>query len=168
MTATAPPEPAVEPQSSGGRGPVAAILLLAVAWCVGLGSLVLTAANPIVVNRVQILHADVVAEGTWIPGPSPTLDVQRVWKGALPPGRITVTGTLPEQRIVDAVIVPLSLDAAGPWRVTGGKLSNPPTHQEQGAPPVPSDVRPVVYPATEEVRQQLRDWLGSPPEPVVP
>jgi hypothetical protein len=168
VTANAPSDLAVESKTAGRRGPVAAIVLLAVAWCVALGALVLLAANPIVVNRVQILHADVVAEGLWLPGKTPALDVQRVWKGTLPPGRIAVTGTLPEQKIVDSVIVPLSLDAAGPWRVTSGNLANPPLHPETGAVPLPATIRPVVYPATDEVRKQLWELLGSPPEPPAP
>jgi hypothetical protein len=127
-----------------------------------LGGLVLTAANPIVVNRVQVLHADVVAQGQWISGDTPQLDVQTLWKGELPLGRHPISGLLPEQRIEGEVIAPLSRLRDGSLVITGGKLANPPHDFQSGQVPAVSTVRPVVYPASEDVQSQLRDLLDEP------
>jgi hypothetical protein len=145
------------------RGPALAILALAGAWCGTLLGLVLAAANPIVVNRVQILHAEVVAEGQWSPGRPPQLAVRRVWKGTLEPGTIAVVGALPEQSISGAVIVPLSRNRDGVWTVSGGVLANPPRETRSEWFPVPAEVRPLVYPASKEVERQLRELLPDAP-----
>ncbi|MDZ4686891.1 MAG: hypothetical protein SH850_17595 [Planctomycetaceae bacterium] len=145
------------------RGPVPIIICLAVAWCLVLLGLVLTAANPIVVNQVQILHADAIVQGRWIPGQPPQVDVQRVWKGSLPLGRQSVSGHLPEQQIVGEVIVPLSRLRNGALVVSGGELSNPAHDPQSRLLPARSTVRPLVYPATDDVLRQLRDLVGDPP-----
>jgi hypothetical protein len=147
---------------SASRGPVFAILVLAITWCLVLAGLVLTAANPIVVNPVQILHADIVAQGQWISGEMPEIDAQTMWKGELAEGRHPVGGMLPEQRIRNDVIAPLTRLRDGRLIVTGGKLANPPRDPHSGVIPVPSTIRPVVYPATDDVLRQLRELLGEP------
>ncbi|HUQ70634.1 MAG TPA: hypothetical protein VM165_13985 [Planctomycetaceae bacterium] len=144
------------------RGPVPIIFCLAIAWCLALLGLVLTAANPIVVNPVQILHADDVVQGQWIPGQPPQVDVQRVWKGSLPTGRQSVSGQLPEQHIVGEVIVPLLRSRNGTLVVSGGELANPARDPQSNLLPARSTVRPLVYPATDDVLRQLRDLVGEP------
>jgi hypothetical protein len=166
VTVAAPP-PITLPASqatgaAASRGFAMIIGGLALAWCLVLGGLVLTAANPIVVNRVQILHADAVVQGVWIPGDSPQIDVQTVWKGSVPLGRRRVSGWLPEQRIAGEVIVPVQQSADGGLVVVGGELANPARDPMSGLPSAHSKVRPVVYPVTDDVLRQLRALVGEP------
>jgi len=158
------PAAPVAPAEPVHRGPKIAVWLLAAAWCGVLAGLVTVSANPVVVNRVQMLHADVVAQGVWIPGPPAELDVQRTWKGTLAVGRIGVHGALPEQTIAGEVIVPLSRRRDGQWQITGGVLSNPVQQADRDRLPEASEVRPLVYPATADVIRQIEALLprGTP------
>lgn len=143
------------------RIPVAVIVTLAVVWCAVLAGLVLTAANPIVLNPVQFWHAEVVVQGQWIPGRPSQIDVQRTWKGDIPQGKLTVHGGLPEQNVSAEVVVPLSRDRDGRWMVTGGVLLNPLRDHTAHKSPVQATVRPVIYPATADVLRQLPAMLDQ-------
>lgn len=150
------------PPSPGGRGPVVAIAAGGLAWVGVLAWLVLQSANPVVVNRVQIRHADVIVQGTWDAHPSPPqLTVERTWKGTLEAKTIRVRQ--PEGvNVSRRVIVPLTRISPDLYEVTQGELTNPPELHPlpPGIEPVTSVVRPEVYPSTDDVARQIEALLS--------
>lgn len=150
-----------------GRGPAWIIFAGALAWIGVLLVLVLSAANPVVVNRAQVLDADVIVLGEWQPGPTPRLTVERTWKSTLAEPSVEVRpldGASPRGR----VIVPLTRVSSRLFTVTHGRLPNPPEHPAAGRMPreiATAEVRPQVYPATDAVIRQLEAFLSPPNNP---
>ncbi len=157
MTVAAVAEP--QPIANHGRW---VIWLLGAVWVVLLAALLTLTANPLVVNRTQILNADTVVVATWtVPGKSLTID--RVLKGTSPsqplaaPDEWPVTAPKTGQQVL-----PLSRTERQGWRITSGELPNPQSGKnfDPTRPPAyPSKVRPSVYPATPDVEQQIEQLL---------
>lgn len=159
----------------GKRWPaVAAILLMACLWIAILGAMVWNSSNPVVVNRVQVLNADAIVEGSWQTGDPVQLEVSQVHKGELEPVVLELNGPYPLQIPAGPVIVPVTKIRTGAghvkYQITQGKLPNFPSHSGSDIDrtrPLPdaytSEVRPVVYPASKATMDQLQqiwEWKG--------
>jgi hypothetical protein len=158
----------VPPPAPVRRGPVVAIAIIGLAW-VGLLAwfvfawFVLQSANPVVVNRVQVQHADVIVQGLWQADSPPRLTVERTWKAKLDAQSVRVRqpeGISPSGR----VIVPLTRISPDLYEVTHGELANLPEHglPPQDAETVISLVRPQAYPDTGDVIRQIEALLSQP------
>lgn len=139
------------------RSPLCVIAVVAGGWVVALGSLVVWTANPPVVNRAQVLAADVIVLGAWQEGKPPQLAVERTWKGDLVEKTISVQ-VPPGVRLQGRSVVPLTRISSNLFTITQGRLPNPPEQfgrSEVSALETTSEVRPFVYPATDAVLRQL-------------
>jgi hypothetical protein len=130
-----------------------------VVWIAVLAALVFTSSNPVVVNRAQVLSSSVIAIGHRDPQKPDEFVVTTVWQGAVPAERITVRDW-PEICPDGEIVVPLLRIPNQGFRVTQGELPNPPLRV--GKPVEAAMVRPLVYPATEEVLGQITSLVGPP------
>jgi hypothetical protein len=157
-----PAPPAPEPRASRLGLASVAIAAVALAWIAALAVLVVQSANPVIVNRVQVWHADVIVLGVWQPGDPPQLSVERTWKTPLEAKSVGVRaarGVTTSGR----AIVPLTRISRDLYEVTQGELLNLPERRRTGdktEEPEPSHVRPLVYPATDDVIAQLEALLS--------
>lgn len=147
----------------------AAILCIAVAWVGILAALVATSANPVVLNRTQILAAPYIAQGVWQPGDPAKLTVTRMWKGELSRTKessatLLIAKPFPVALPPGEVLVPLSpVDTSlTTFQITHGPLLNRGKTSQEG---MVVEVRPLVYPATADALAQLAELLPpAPPE----
>ncbi|HET6425874.1 MAG TPA: hypothetical protein VFG20_19445 [Planctomycetaceae bacterium] len=146
--------------ASSGTGARVAVFAAGAAWVAVLGALVLTSANPVVVNRAQILSSSLIAIGHRDPQKPDQLVITRLLLGAEPAREITVRDW-PEICPPGEIIVPLVRVPNEGFRVTQGELPNPPAKIGQNAEA--ALVRPLVYPATDEVIAQVADLVGVAP-----
>ncbi len=149
MTAQAAqtPGPPAVARSSSRRLLIAAIVLVA-AWWIVLSLLALFTANPITLNRDQILRADAVVTATVDQSPSAgRVTVTRVWKGDRQLGGILVENLRQAgARAGRTYLLPLSHVDDRADRVTATTIPGGP---------------PLIYPATAEAEQQLTQILTS-------
>lgn len=143
------------------RSPLCVIAVVVGGWVAALGSLVVWTANPPVVNRAQVLAADVIVLGEWQDGSPPQLAVEQTFKGKLVEKRITLQAP-PGIRYKGRLVVPLTRISSNLFTITQGRLPNPP--EQFGTSGVTSlattsEVRPFVYPATDTVLQQIDSLL---------
>ena len=115
----------------------------AVAWWLALVAMAIFTANPITLNRDQILRADFVVTGTVDETQPHTLIVDKEWKKKAGLRQVTVenldeTGARPGR----TYLVPLSKDVNGRYFVTETK-----------------DERLLIYPAEDEAVEQLEAIL---------
>jgi hypothetical protein len=127
------------------RGPLIFASALAITWCAILIAMAWLTADPITLNRDQILRADFVITGRVASDPAAgEVSVLREWhKNAL-------SGTIHVENLGDVrvrtgqiYLMPLSHAAAG-YRITEARLANSAL---------------LVYPATEEAVGQLEQIL---------
>lgn len=144
---------------------------LALLWCVVLGTLVFTSANPVVLNPAQIAAAQVIVQGEWVAASPPQLQVHKVWKGQLAADAIVIQGTIPVAQVTGEVLVPLSRIPGGTatsqsFQITQGGLENHPRNVPPGTPElgIVAEVLPLVYPATSESLAQLQQLLEADAE----
>ena len=116
-----------------------------VAWYVVLICLAALTANPARLNRDQILRADYVITSTLPVRAVQNLVAEKEWKSGAALGRITIDN-LDDVGFYDAAkyLVPLTGKPGAPFRVTPTRLV---------------DNRPLVYQATPESIEQLRQIL---------
>jgi hypothetical protein len=122
----------------------AALALIAVAWCAALAWLALATANPVTLNRRQILEADVVITARIEDRAAGKCRVVQHWKGTPVPDELVVSG-----------LKETAVHGDGEWilplqKVRGG--------YEVLASALPSRAR-LVYPATDEAMEQLRGMV---------
>lgn len=158
------PAPAKSPESRPARrGPVFGIAAVALAWVVALAVLVACSANPVVVNRAQIWHADTIVLGAWDARDPSRLNVERTWKTPLAADSIAVSKA-PTSRLHERMIVPVTRLAQNQFEVTQGVLLNPLERRPVGAKPKEprhAEVQPLMYPATEDVIRQIEALLSA-------
>jgi hypothetical protein len=129
------------------RGPLIAIVILSVAWIVTLIVMAWLTANPVALNRDQILRADDVITGKVESEPRlGEVSVVRDWK------KQVLKGTIHVENLDDArahkgetYVIPLAPAATG-YRVPEARLAN-------GAV--------LIYPATPPAIEQLEAILGD-------
>lgn len=144
------------PSGNSARGVVIAAGL---AWVLVLLVLVFASSNPVVVNRTQILSSSVIAVGHRDPAKPDVLVVSRLILGAVPEERVVVHGW-PELCPAGEIVVPLMRIPNEGLTVTQGELPNPP--QKVGVEAVVAVVRPLVYPATQTVFDQITSLVAAP------
>lgn len=121
---------------------VCAITAAAVYWT-ALIIMALTTANPVTLNRHQILQAEMVVIGRVDSLPKGTVTVEEVWGGDLDAETITVeTLRAAGARTGERYLLPL-------------QTVGPPNLYSVVATPLPSGDR-LIYPATTEALEQLR------------
>lgn len=121
-------------------------VLIALAWCAALACLVLTSANPVTLNRRQILDAAAVVTVQISDRQSGVCQVTRQWSGAPLPGQITV------QQLNET-----SATADGEWILPLEARND----QLKVLPSLlPSGAR-LVYPATPDAVRQLETILAD-------
>lgn len=117
---------------------------IAVAWWVVLVAMVLFSANPITVNREQILDSHYVVTGK-LSDAGNSIVVEREWKRDAKLEIVSVEHLdRTEVKAGKSFIVPLRIVRRGEYQVTPSRLPN---HA------------PLVYPATEEAMGQLKKIL---------
>ncbi|MBL8851510.1 MAG: hypothetical protein JNG89_17635 [Planctomycetaceae bacterium] len=117
-----------------------AIAIIAIAWCAALTWLVLATANPVTLNRRQILDADAVVTAQLVDPATGTCRIVRQWNGPMLPNEIVV-----------AYLDETAVRAGGDWILPLVKIGDQP---EVLASSLRSHAR-FVYPATPEVLEQL-------------
>jgi len=122
--------------------------VLAAAWGLSLALLALFTANPVMLNREQILASPYVVTGTVAGDPSKgQVSVEREWKKHALAGTITVDNLAAAgARSGIAYLIPLSRPDDA-FRVTETPFSN-------GSP--------LIYPATPDALKQLQAILAHP------
>lgn len=150
----------IRPASSAPVWLRAVLAVCVIGWIAWLAGLAVETANPVALNRAQILAADVVVEGRWLDFPRGRLGVDRVWKRPMIPREITIR-ELPFQGVPQEgpVLLPLTRIGKTDFRLTGGVLPNPPAFDgpdlREG-----SKVRPIGYPATISAVRELEQILN--------
>ncbi len=115
-------------------------------WVIGLGVLSLLTANPVTLNRDQILEATDVLTAVVEDVEVGRVGVDKSWKNAVRDEQLTLINlreTKPASR--QRLLIPVTLTSKG-WQITPSKLPHEP---------------PLVYPATEESERQLRHLLKA-------
>ena len=113
-------------------------------WVIGLGVLSFLTANPVTLNRDQILEATDVLTAVVEDVEVGRVGVEKTWKNAVRDEQLTLINlreTKPASR--QRLLIPVTLTGKG-WQITPSKLPREP---------------PLVYPATEESERQLRHLL---------
>jgi hypothetical protein len=144
--AVPPLSPSAAP-SRPSRGPLLVAAALTVAWCAILIVMAWLTANPVTLNRDQILRADFVVTGK-VESDTATgeVSVSREWK------KNALTGAIHVENLEDAqaqrgatYLLPLSHSSTG-YRVTPARLANSAA---------------LVYPATPAAIDQLEKILAD-------
>jgi hypothetical protein len=145
-----PAEPAAAPTEASSRRSsrrlLAVAAIIAALWWCSLALMAAFTANPVTLNREQILRSDAVVTGTVDTGRG-SVEVQKQWKGdalakTLEIGRLKETGA----RDGRTYLVPLEKEPSGGYDVTRSRLPN-------------ND--PLIYPATTEAIAQLERLLSE-------
>ncbi len=115
-------------------------------WVLGLGLLSFLTANPVTLNRDQILESTNVLTAVVEDIEVGRVRVEKSWKGAIADEQLTLSN-LPETKPVarQRLLIPVTFTRPQ-WLVTPSKLPRGP---------------PLVYPATEESERQLRHLLKT-------
>jgi hypothetical protein len=141
-----PPSPTAEPPA---HHPILLItaIVLSVAWWIALGTMAALTANPVVLNREQVLRAPCVVTATVVDDPnSGQLQIKEEWKGDAPKGTISVPNlSATGAKRGGTYLVPLSRTSDG-FEVSRTLLPNFP---------------PMIYPATPEAIDQLKRILAA-------
>jgi hypothetical protein len=145
----APPLSRADPASSPSRGRLLLIAFVAIAWGAILIVMACLTANPVTLNRDQILRADLIITGkVESETASGEVSVSREWT------RNGLTGTIHVENLDDAhvrrgetYLLPLSPASTG-YRVTDARLTN---------------AAALAYPATPTAIEQLEQILADRP-----
>lgn len=115
-------------------------------WIVGLGVLSLLTANPVTLNRDQILESTDVLTAVVKDAEYGEVRVEKSWKNVVQEDELELFNLRKTSPSVGArLLIPVSSSRTG-WRVTLSKLPSEP---------------PLVYPVTEESERQLRHLLKN-------
>lgn len=140
------PDSTAPREASSARQRFALAAAFAGLWLIGLGVLSFLSANPITLNREQVLSATDVLTAVVEEPRAETVRVEKSWKGAVSEDRLALSNLqATNPRAGDRLLIPVSRSRGG-WRVTLSKLPNEP---------------PLVYPATAESEGQLRQLLKA-------
>ena len=119
---------------------------LTVVWCLGLFILAATTANPVTVNRKQVLRAAYVVTATVTNSERGALKIEKEWKTAATLKSITVDNLdKTNAETGRTYLIPLSKAGKNQFRVTESDFANR---------------QPLIYPATAEAVEQLKRVLN--------
>jgi hypothetical protein len=135
-----------EPRRGRGARTVFVPVLVFAAWLLALIGLTVATANPITLNRQQILDADLVIEASITNAATGECSIKKSW----PERIVDTTMTLPELRSMSlnegqSYLLPLTVSDDGGYRLA------------RTPPPLS---RPLIYAATADSRAQLAAILG--------
>ena len=140
------PDSTAPREASSARQRFALAAVFAGLWLIGLGVLSFLSANPITLNRDQVLSATDVLTAVVEDPKAETVHVEKSWKGAVSDDHLALSNLHATKPAAgDRLLIPVSRSRGG-WRVTLSKLPNEP---------------PLVYPATPESEGQLRKLLKA-------
>ena len=140
------PDSTAPREASSAKKRFALATVLAGLWVAGLGVLSFLSANPITLNREQVLSATDVLTAVVEEPRAETVRVEKSWKGAVSEDQLALSNLSATKTAAgDRLLIPVSKSRDG-WRVTLSKLPNEP---------------PLVYPATPESETQLRQLLKA-------
>lgn len=146
MVRTDSPQDAAAQNVSHDRRWFALVASLTVLWVIGLGVLSLLTANPVTLNRDQILESTDVLTVVVKDAFYGEVHVEKSWKNVIHEGEIELHNLHETSPSVGArLLIPVS-SSRKDWRVTLSKLPGNP---------------PLVYPVTEESERQLRHLLKN-------
>jgi hypothetical protein len=148
VEANIPNVPADTPTRARRRWLIA--LGIALGWFIVLGLLATFTANPVTLNRDQILRSEVVVTGTVVDASQALVKVDQAWKGRDVPAELRIENlAVTGARANEQYIFPISISRTGErrYRVTESRLPNE---------------APLIYPATEEALAMLRGVLEVP------
>lgn len=115
-------------------------------WVLGLGVLSFLTANPVTLNRDQILEATDVLTAVIDDAKDGHVRVEKSWKGKVFDERLTLSNLSETNPVANQrLLIPVTF-APPNWLVTPSKLPREP---------------PLVYPVTEESERQLRHLLKN-------
>lgn len=121
---------------------------LVVLWVIGLGVLSILTANPVTLNRDQILESDDVLTAIVEDAKVGRVRIEKSWKDnvEVPTEQLTLKN-LGASRVTsrERLLIPI-VRSRHEWQVTPTKLPNEP---------------PLVYPVSEESERQLRQLLKT-------
>ncbi len=118
---------------------------LAGLWVLGLGVLSFLTANPVTLNRDQILEATDVVTAVVIVAEY-RVRIEKSWKDVVHEDELELVNLIETRSSFgDRLLIPVTSSRKG-WQVTLSKLPGEP---------------PLVYPATEESERQLRQLLKN-------
>lgn len=145
MRTDSPDRSAAQTPSAIGTRLVVAVFLAA-AWVIVLGVMSVLTANPVTLNRAQILEAAEILTVQVEDARSGLVRVEKSWKGAIDDDQLRLRNlNETAARSGDRLLVPVSAVSDG-WIITRSKLPGDP---------------PLVYPASEDAEQQLRRLLNE-------
>ena len=140
------PDSTAPREASSARQRFALAAAFAGLWLIGLGVLSILTANPITLNRDQVLSATDVLTAVVEDAKAGSVRVEKSWRGAVSEDHLALSNlSATKPAAGDRLLIPVSRSRGG-WRVTLSKLSNEP---------------PLVYPATPESEGQLRQLLKA-------
>jgi hypothetical protein len=115
-------------------------------WLIALAVLSILTANPITLNRDQILESTDVVTAVVDDLPTGRVRIEKSWKVAVDDKQLTLSNlreVAPQLR--QRLLIPVTQTGKG-WQITSSKLPHGP---------------PLVYPVTEESERQLRQLLKN-------
>lgn len=115
-------------------------------WVFGLGVLSFLTANPVTLNRDQILESTDVLTAVVEDANDGQIRVEKSWKDVIHEDKLTLFNLRETNPSVgERLLIPVTSAQKG-WRVTRSKLPHEP---------------PLIYPVTEESERQLRHLLKN-------
>lgn len=141
--------PGVAPPSPIAKRLLLAAAALLVLWVVSLALLAFATANPVTLNREQILHSPFLVTATVISRKDGLVKVSREWKhGAGLPKETVRLENLEEAGVREGVeyVIPVTKKIDGRLFVTETRLPNG---------------RPLVYPATNDAVEEIEALLAE-------
>lgn len=154
--ATSPPDASQAPPRGGttAGGVLRAAAVTAAVWWAALGLLAIGTANPVTLNRAQILSATAVVTGHVVDAEAGTVRVERQFHGIALPEEITVEGLADSgARNGRTYVLPLSGFSPEELQVEPSRLPGQPR---------------LIYPATEAALAQLAGIHRVPAPPEFP
>lgn len=140
------PDSTDSPEASVARMRFALAAAFAGMWLIGLSVFSILTANPVTLNREQVLSAADVLTVIVEDANAGTVRVEKSWQEVVSEPQLTLPN-LPATRPAtgDRLLIPVSRTRGG-WRVTLSKLPNEP---------------PLVYPVTPDSETQLKQLLKA-------
>lgn len=140
------PDSTAPREASSAKKRFALAAVLAGLWVTGLGVLSFLSANPITLNRDQVLSATDVLTAVVEDPKTETVRVEKSWRGTASDERLVLSNLHRVKPAAgDRLLIPVTKSREG-WRITLSRLPNEP---------------PLVYPATSESEGQLRQLLKA-------
>lgn len=121
-------------------------VIVAMFWLFALSVLAVWTANPVTLNRVQILEADEVLKVLVDDWPAGRMHIKKSWKRQITAEQIQITGLPTDSQSAGTMLLIPVTRRRDQWVVTPSPLPNG---------------LPLIYPATPEAERQLQSLLET-------